>query len=172
MEGIIVKSESPDDIRAIEVVNLSAFQGEKEAILIDELRKSQGFSQDLSLVAEFNGRIVGHLMLTPVVLKTTSGEINMLALAPMSVVPSQSHRGIGSELVNTAIERAREKGYAGIIVAGHPDYYQRFGFEAASKYGISCNLPVPEDSIMVIEVTGGSLQKGSLHYPPQFNSIY
>ena len=91
MQGIQVRSECESDFKAIDVVNLSAFEGEGEAQLIAELRGMPGYSADLSLVAEFNGRIVGHLMLTPAKLVNTSGEQKVLILAPMSVVPSQSY---------------------------------------------------------------------------------
>jgi len=172
MKGIAVKSETDDDIRAIDVVNISAFQGEREASLVAELRKAQGFSQDLSLIAEYNNRIVGHLMLTPVILKTAEAEKQILALAPMSVVPSQSHRGIGSELVKTAVERAKKHDFGAIIVAGHPDFYKRLGFMLASELGIRCNLPIPEEYVTIMEITRGTLGEGTVTYPSPFYQMY
>lgn len=173
MKGIIVRTETGDDIKAIDVVNISAFEGEAEAKLISELRTLSGYNPELSLVAEFNGRIVGHLMLSPVVLKSSAGETRMLALAPMSVVPSQSHRGIGSELVEAAVAKASAMGYGAIIVAGHPDFYSRFGFGPAQANNVRCNLPVPEDVVLVREIVAGTLGDGGVvHYPPPFLSIY
>ncbi len=107
MQPIKVRAEVADDYRAIDVVNLSAFEGEAEAQLVDELRNSDGFIPDLSLVAELNGRVVGHVVLSKVKLKLGQESSEILALGPMSVVPSQSHRGIGSELIEAAIARAR-----------------------------------------------------------------
>ncbi|MGD9000539.1 MAG: N-acetyltransferase [Granulosicoccaceae bacterium] len=173
MQGIIVRSENPDDFKAIDVVHLSAFEGEDEARLVAALRADSGYSAELALVAEFNGRIVGHLMLTPAVLRQKDGEIKVLVLAPMSVVPSQSHRGIGTELVHEALKRAADAGYAAIIEAGKPDYYALHGFIPASRLNVSCNLPVPEDAVMAVEITEGALAGGGeVIYPPIFKSVY
>jgi len=173
MEGIRVRSESKEDLRAIDVVNLSAFEGEQEAKLVAELRKLPDYSTDFSLVAEFNGRLVGHLMLTPGSLTFNGEHTPVLILAPMSVVPSQSHRGIGTELVGAAIELGTEKGFAAIFATGQPDYYARLGFEAAVKRDIQCNLPVPEDRVMMIELDGGALAKGGIvNYSAPFLSLY
>jgi len=173
MKNIAVRSENSSDIKAIDVVNLSAFEGDDEARFVAELRKLPGYNSDLSLVAEFNGRIVGHLLLTPVVLKQSDGEIKVLALAPMSVVPSQSHRGIGTELVKAATEQAGAMGFGAIIVAGHPEYYARLGFEPAAKWNISSNLPVPGEAYMAMEIVAGTLGEGGhIEYPQPFLAIY
>lgn len=173
MHQISVRQENKEDIRAIEVVHLSAFQGDVEVALIDSLRDSSGFIPELSLVAEFNSRIVGHVLLTRVRLQRDQGGLDVLALAPMAVVPSQSHRGIGSELVQSAVRRAKELGHAAIVVVGHPDFYQRFDFEPASTWGLHCNLPVPRDLLTAIELEAGSLAGGGhVIYPSQFSQIY
>ena len=173
MQPIKVRAEVADDYRAIDVVNLSAFEGEAEAQLVDELRKSDGFIPDLSLVAELNGRVVGHVVLSRVKLKTSQGNSEILALGPMSVVPSQSHRGIGSELIRAAINLAKEKGYGAIVVLGHPEYYKRFGFSNAKDYQVSCNLPAPEDALTIIEIVAGNLAGGGhVEYPEPFIALY
>jgi putative acetyltransferase len=69
MHEVIVRAEAPEDVKAIDVVNLSAFQGESEARLVSAIRASAEFIPDLSLVAEINGRIVGHLLLSKVKLQ-------------------------------------------------------------------------------------------------------
>ncbi|HFD80400.1 MAG TPA: N-acetyltransferase [Gammaproteobacteria bacterium] len=173
MQPIKVRSETAEDFRAIDVVNLSAFQGEAEAQLVSELRKSDGFVPDLSLVAELNGRIVGHVVLSRVKLKSASGESDILALGPMSVVPSQSHRGIGSELINAAIARARPLCYNAIVVAGYPGYYQRFGFRPASEWGLTSNLNIPEDALTAMELKEGALAGGGeVIYPDIFKMLF
>ena len=116
MQNIIVRSESPEDIRAIDVVNLSAFEGEAEAKLVSAIRELPCFIPELSLVAEFNSRIVGHLLLSKVRFEVANRDTEILALAPMSVVPSQSHRGIGADLIEAGIARARDKGFGAIVV--------------------------------------------------------
>jgi putative acetyltransferase len=173
MQQIKVRAETADDFRAIDVVNLSAFQGEAEAQLIGELRKSEAFIPDLSLVAELNGRIVGHVVLTKVQFTSARGETEILALGPMSVVPSQSHRGIGSELIEAAVARARPLCYTAIVVAGHPDYYLRFGFRPAKDWGVSCNLAIPEDALTAMELVDGALQDGgTVRYPDLFKAVF
>jgi len=173
MENITVRPETADDIRAIDVVNISAFEGEGEARLVTALRELSGDTKILSLVAEFNGRIVGHLMLSPVAVHQRDQDVTALALAPMSVVPSQSHRGIGTELVEASIAIAKQKGYKVILVAGHPDYYKRFGFRNASDWELNTNLPVPEEALLVLELEEGILHKGgTVTYPAPFLECY
>ena len=173
MPQITVRQETSDDIRAIDVVHLSAFEGDNEVALIDSLRGSSSFIPQLSLAAEFNGRIVGHILLTKVRLLRDSGGLDILALAPMAVVPSQSHRGIGSELVKTALEKAKSMGYKAVVVAGHPEYYQRLGFSPASHWGMHTNLSVSNDAITAIELDEGALKGGgNVIYPSMFEKVY
>ena len=84
MQGITVRPESAADIKAIDVVHLSAFGGDEEVNLVSALRNSAGFKSDLSLVAEFHDRIVGHILLTKVRLQRDQGGMDILALAPMA----------------------------------------------------------------------------------------
>ncbi len=173
MKQIKVRAEVPDDFRAIDVVNLSAFQGEAEAQLVDELRKSKAFIPDLSLVAELNNRIVGHVVLSKVALMTGQGKQEILALGPMSVVPSQSHRGIGSELIDAAIARAKALCFGAIVIAGHPDYYLRFGFKPAADFELTSNLPIASDAITAMELTAGALAGGGeILYPDLFRKLF
>lgn len=173
MHEIIVRSETPEDTRAIDVVHLSAFQGESEAQLISALRESPNFIPELSLVAELNGRIVGHLLLSKVALERDGWKTDVFVLGPMAVVPSQSHRGIGSELIKAAIAKAREFNCSGIVVAGHPEYYRRFGFSQASDWGIHCNLQVPKDALTAMELVPGTLQQGGqVEYPSAFAAVF
>jgi len=173
MQEVIVRAEVPEDVRAIDVVNLSAFQGEDEARLVSAIRRSGDFVPDLSLVAELNGRIVGHLLLSKVKLQRSGESRVVLALGPMSVVPSQSHRGIGSELIQAAVRRARDMRYPAIVVAGQPDYYQRFDFKPASAWGLISNLRLPEDALTAMELVPGVLNGGGkVVYPDVFAEIF
>jgi putative acetyltransferase len=173
MQSITVRPETPDDVRAIDVVHISAFGGEAEAQLVSALRDSATYNRELSLVAELGGRIVGHLLLSRVPLRRDGEEKIVLALGPMSVVPSQSHRGIGSELIQAGIQLAREKGYGAIVVMGHPEYYKRFGFVSARERQVSCNLPAPEEALTVMEVVDGNLEGGGhVEYPEPFIELY
>jgi putative acetyltransferase len=173
MHAITVRPETAEDIRAIDVVHISAFGGEAEAQLVSALRESATYNRELSLVAELGGRIVGHVLLTRVPLRKHGAEKQVLALGPMSVVPSQSHRGIGSELINASIKLAKDKGYGAIVVLGHPEYYKRFGFIQARDLQISCNLPAPEDALTVMEIVDANLAGGGhVEYPEPFVALY
>lgn len=173
MHGINVRPESAADIKAIDVVHLSAFGGDDEVNLVSALRDSAGYNPDLSLVAEFHERIVGHILLTKVRLQRDHGGCDVLALAPMAVVPSQSHRGIGSELVQSALDAAKRMEFPAVVVVGHPEFYRRFGFEPASKWQLRCNLPAPADAVMAMELDAGVLDGGgNIIYPTQFSCVY
>ncbi len=173
MHDVIVRAETAGDVKAIDVVNLSAFEGEAEARLVDAVRNSEDFIRDLSLVAEINGRIVGHLLLSRVTLEQDGDTNTILALGPMSVVPSQSHRGIGSALVQAGIGRARDMRYGAIVVAGQPEYYRRFDFRPASEWGLTSNLPIPQEGLSAMELIPGALSGGGkVIYPPPFAEIF
>ena len=173
MQPITVRTETPEDIRAIDVVHISAFGGEAEAQLVSALRESSSYNRELSLVAELSGRIVGHVLLTRVPVRRGGREMHVLALGPMSVVPSQSHRGIGSELIQASLGLAREKGYGSIVVLGHPEFYKRFGFVPAKDLQITCNLPAPGDALTVMELEPGNLAGGGhVEYPEPFVAFY
>ena len=173
MTTIQVRQETPEDFRAIDVVHLSAFEGDDEVGLVNSLRASSGYISDLSLVAEFNGRIVGHVLLTKVRLLQGKDSTDILALAPMAVVPSQSHRGIGSELIQAVVEKANKLGHKGIVVVGHPEFYQRFGFKSAAKWGLETNLSVSNDLVTAMELEDKCFEDGgNVIYPALFDCVY
>ena len=173
MQEVKVRQENQSDAKAIAVVNKSAFGGDAEARLVAVVRQSKSFIPELSLVAEVGERVAGHILLFHAHLDRQGKQVEVLALAPMSVVPSQSHRGIGSTLLEAAQAKAADLGHKAIVVIGHPDYYRRFGFEPAAKWDIHSSLPVPEDSITAKELVSGALEGGGLLvYPPEFSLLF
>lgn len=174
MQEVKIRAERAGDEEAVAVVNRSAFGGEEEAQLVTAMRRSASFVPELSLVAEVGGRVSGHILLFRVQLVRGQGTAeDILALAPMAVVPSQSHRGIGSLLIQEAVGQATALGYRAIVVIGHPDYYARFGFQKAADWGVSCELPVPADSVTARELAAGALRGGgALRYPPEFTRLF
>jgi len=173
MQQIIVRQENQKDAEGIAIVNRCAFGGETEAQLVDAVRQSKSFIPELSLVAEVGERMAGHILLFRAHLDREGKQIDVLALAPMSVVPSQSHRGIGSSLMEAATAKAAALGHKAIVVIGHPNFYRRFDFEKAVKWGIHCSLPVPEESVTAKELVRGALDGGGLlRYPPEFTRLF
>ena len=162
MTDIIIRQETADDASAINVVNISAFEGEAEAKLVTALRQSRHFIPELSLVADIDKRVVGHILLSRVHLQYSDNEAAVLALAPMAVVPSQSHRGIGSALVRAAITKATSMGERAIIVVGHPSFYARFDFADVGKWKMRHSLPVPTEAVQALTLLNAGLKDGGV----------
>ena len=147
-----------------------AFKQENESFLIETLRKTKNFIAELSLVAEVESKIIGHILFYPIVIISDDREHIALALAPMSVHPSYQRQGIGKKLVVEGLKLAKEKGYSLVIVLGHPEYYPKFGFEKAGKFGTKAPFDAPEDAFMVIELKKDALYgvSGVVKYPQPF----
>ncbi|WP_442684100.1 GNAT family N-acetyltransferase [Stenotrophomonas sp. JC08] len=126
-----IRSETPADIAAIEAVTVAAFQHaahtqHTEQFIVAALRRSGALT--VSLVAEEEGEVIGHVAVSPV---TVSGGVaGWYGLGPVSVAPACQGRGVGRALVKRALAELRAQGVAGCVVLGEPDYYARFGFVA------------------------------------------
>jgi putative acetyltransferase len=110
---------------------------------------------------------VGHVLLSPVTIDGTHGPRG-LGLAPVAVVPEHQRDGIGSRLVREALQRVRELGYDYVVVLGHADYYPRFGFAPASRFGLRYEQPVPDEVFMALELRDAALDgaSGVVRYLP------
>ena len=149
-----VREEEPADIPHVHALNRAAFESPTEARIVDALR---GQPDVISLVAEEDGHIVGHIMFSPVRL-TGAGDVRAMGLAPMAVAPARQRAGIGSALVREGLARCREQGVEALFVVGHSAYYRRFGFCRASGFGISCEFDVPDEVFMALELAQGALR--------------
>ena len=162
-----IRCETAADVSAIHAVNTAAFATRLEADLVDTLRHTAG--PLISLVADDGGKIVGHILFSAV---TLSGERNakIMGLAPMSVLPSQQRRGIGSALVREGLTRCKNLGYGAVVVVGHRNYYPRFGFTPAATFNLKSEYDIPDDVFMALELTPNYLQgkSGAIHYPSAF----
>ena len=135
---IVIRDERPGDELAIREVTIAAFSESDfghhgEADLVDSLRCSPS---TLSLVACTNERIVGHILFTPVVLRTEDGTLRGMGLAPMSVTPRWQGQGIGTSLVRHGIQRLESEDCHFVVVLGHADYYPRLGFVPAKQFNV------------------------------------
>ena len=172
---IMIRKETGKDYKLTEAVVEKAFQNEehsdhREQFLVARLRKSDVFVPELSLVAERNKAIVGHLMLTKLLIKNDGQNYEALALAPVSVLPEYQNQGIGSQLIIHGLKKSKEMGFKSIVVLGHEAYYPRFGFKPASTWGIKAPFDVPDESFMVLELEDGILGdvSGTVVYCKEF----
>ncbi|CAN7612962.1 N-acetyltransferase [Rhizobium sp. LjRoot30] len=126
---MMIRTEGPDDAAAIDAVTRAAFtdhphSDQTEHLIVERLRRSGALS--VSLVAEEDGKILGHIAFSPV--EIGDGISNWYGLGPVSVAPDRQGEGIGGALVRAGLERLSELGAGGCVVMGEPGYYGRFGF--------------------------------------------
>ena len=151
---MIVRPERASDRPAVRHVHATAFTTPDEADLVDALR---ALARPLvSLVAEADGVVVGHVMFSPVALPAHR-ELRLMGLAPLAVVPARQRSGIGSALTRAGLERCRDLDVGAVVVLGHPDYYPRFGFTRADAFGIGCQFEAPPAAWMLLELVPGYL---------------
>lgn len=167
---MIIRQEHPADYDAVYALNAEAFPSPAEAGLVDALRKQA--NPFISLVAERDSRVVGHILFTPVEL-IPPAELNIMGLAPMAVLPELQKSGIGSALIRAGLTACRELSAGAIVVLGHADYYPRFGFRPASEFELRCQYEVPDENFMALELSTGYLANvsGEIHYHPAFATV-
>ncbi|MBG0787306.1 MAG: N-acetyltransferase [Anaerolineaceae bacterium] len=162
-----------DDIASIREVNLRAFKGPGESQVVDLLRESG--ETFVSIVAEINGQVVGHILFTPVRLVADSGEtVNGMGLAPLAVHPDYQNQGIGSFLCEAGVEQMKDSDVPFVVVLGHPTYYPRFGFEPACKHELRCAYEdVPSDAFMIRIFQPEALEglSGVIYYRQEFDQV-
>ncbi len=168
---IQIRQATTEDINPIKKINTAAFETQAEARLVDTLRDS-GIPL-ISLVAEVDERIVGHILFSPVTLSDKSADVKIAGLAPMAVMPDHQNQGIGTALVRKGLQHCKSKEYQAAVVLGHPDYYPRFGFVPGSRFGIKSEYDVPDEVFMVKELVAGILTgySGVVKYHQLFNTL-
>lgn len=167
---MLIRAEQDNDRAAVYAVNASAFETPLEANLVDALREQA--APVVSLVAEDNGAIVGHIMFSPVSLSGHPA-LKVMGLAPMAVVPEHQRQGIGSALVRAGLEQCKQLGFVAVVVLGHPEYYPRFGFSPSTRFGIGSEYEVPEEVFMATELQPAALSgsAGTVKYHAAFASV-
>jgi putative acetyltransferase len=162
----MIREERPGDATPIWRVNAEAFGQCEEADLVDALRESDTVL--LSLVAEVDGDIVGHILFTRLTIQTPDRVARGVALAPLAVLPKYQRQGIGSSLVSEGLDRLRQQNERIVVVLGHPDFYSKFGF--TSRLATTLASPFSGDAWMAAELVPGALDGivGKVSYPPPF----
>lgn len=168
---LIIRAEREADQSAVRLLNERAFGQPDEAALVDALRKAA--QPQVSLVAEMDGQVVGHIFFSPVIIESGASTFTALGLAPMAVLPEFQNQGIGSELVRRGLKECQSIGQDIVVVLGHPGYYPRFGFVPARRKGLRCEYPVPDEAFMVAELREDALagRGGLVKYRPEFRSV-
>ncbi len=162
----MVREEQPGERQQVRIVNEGAFGRLDEADLVDRLRLEGAVL--LSLVAEVENQIIGHLLFSRMTVETATGPVAGVSLAPMAVLPDHQGRGVGTRLVRHGLAVLRDRGECTVMVLGHKGYYPRFGFSTEKARGLIS--PFPPESFMALELSGGALEgiQGTVRYPSAF----
>ena len=165
-----IRQENKNDYEQVYNVVKTAFENAEhsdgnEQDLVNDLRKSDSFIPELSLVAVKDNKIVGHILFT----KIKIGKYEELALAPLAVLPKYQRQGIGKKLIKTGHKIAKELGYNYSIVLGSEKYYPKFGYISAIEYGIKAPFEVPNENFMAIKLKDTEVEiKGTVQYAKEF----
>jgi putative acetyltransferase len=170
MPALTIRPEQPADYGQVFQVVQLAFGQPDEARLVEALRGSPAFVPGLSLIANEDGQVVGHVLFSHVVVQEGAAAHPALALAPLAVLPARQRVGIGGALVKHGLAEARRLGHGAVVVVGHPGYYPRFGFNPGEPLGIRPPFPVSPGAFMVLELRAHALAdvRGEVQYPPEF----
>ena len=165
---MIVRRASDADWPAALEVQRRAFDGDVEAEMAEAIRTSDGYVAELSLVAEVDGAVVGHVISSWVGLEGTARRL--LQLGPIGVVPELQGQGIGSALVRASLEAVRALGEPLLLLEGSPVYYGRFGFVRADELGLEPPPQALYDWAFQVAVLDERvpLPQGRVVYPPTF----
>lgn len=163
-----IRAERPSDRERVFEIQAAAFGQLDEAKLVDALRARA--RPQLSLVAESEGEIVGHVFFSPVSVESR-GAPPVAGLAPVGVDPRRQRAGIGSALVREGLRQCPGHGWRAVFLVGDPGYYSRFGFALAEPLGFRYGNPLFDSALQVTELFRGALQGhvGPVHFHPAFD---
>ena len=161
---IKIREEEANDIEQVRGIVRAAFPGDAESKLVDALRENG--KAIVSLVAVNGNEVLGHILFSPVSTAPPS-DARGIGLAPVAVRPDRQSQGIGSRLIREGLQSCKQLGFDYCVVLGDPDYYQRFGFERASPFGIRNEYGVDRE-FMVIHFSDRSVA-GLVQYASEFS---
>jgi len=159
---VVIRRETPEEFSQIYDLVKVAFQTAKvsdgkEQDFVNQLRSNGNYIPELALVAEENGKLIGHIMLTKTYIVDRENKFETLLLAPISVALEYRNRGVGSNLIKESFKLAKEMGYTSVFLVGDPAYYHRFGFKSAVNFGIKHTHNIPDENVMACELVPGAL---------------
>ncbi|CCN34808.1 putative Acyl-CoA N-acyltransferase [Vibrio nigripulchritudo SO65] len=167
---MLIRTEAPADILPIQQLIKQAFPTHAEAELVSRLMENG--QRTLSLVAcSDEGEVVGYILFSPVTLDQK--DFNWQGLAPLAVKEEYRGQGIASELIKEGLSSLAELGYPACVVLGEPEFYGRFGFESAAKYGMDTQWELPEGAFQIQELMEGELdgKSGKIFYSQEFSEL-
>ena len=169
---MIIRSEEEKDYKIIGKIHTLAFGHDLEAKLIEDLRSDEKFDKDLSLVAEENGNVIGHILFSHITIETPVSSKEAVILAPLAVLKDYRNKKAGTELVLEGIKRTKERGYKIMLVYGHT-FYERFGFKLAHENHIFRPNPMPGEIVRILEMEKGAAcgVSGVIKYPGAFKPL-
>lgn len=162
---VIIRTEFPRDTVAITDVTLAAFKtlevsNQTEHYIVEALRAAGALT--ISLVAELDGRVVGHIAFSPITI--SDGTTDWYGLGPVSVLPDHQRQGIGKALIIEGLSQLKALHAKGCCLVGHPEYYRQFGFENSS--GLTCEGVPPE--VFFVLPFDGRVPQGSITFHRAF----
>lgn len=175
--GLVVRPQNQADIDGIRHVVAQAFESPVEADLVDRIRSSDEYVPEMELVAEIDGTIVGHVMVSGAVLRRASGDRPVAMLSPLAVAPDHQRRGIGAALIEAVVAVADERGEPAVVLTGDPAYYGRFEFVHSAPLGIKLPLPDWASSeagqvrLLSSYDPDDPTLHGDIHYPAAFDGV-
>jgi putative acetyltransferase len=163
-----VRPEEPRDHERVFAVQAAAFGRPAEAELVNALRA--GVSPAISLVAELDGVVIGHVFFSPVTVEGAAASGPFGALAPVGVDPAQQGRGVGAALVRAGLAACPRVGWRAVFLLGNPAYYGRFGFTLAAPRGIHYESAAFDRAFQALELAPEALRdvQGFVRYPAAF----
>lgn len=161
---MIIRRETAEDFSRIYDLVKTAFETAKvsngeEQNFVNALRDSENYIPELALVAEKDGELIGHIMVSQTVITGDDCESPILYLAPVSVVLEHRNKGVGSRLIQESFKVARNLGHEAVILVGDPGYYHRFGFNTAAEFGIRNTNGIPDEYVMAVELAPHALDE-------------
>lgn len=159
-----IRMANEGDRAGLRKLHLAAFADEGEEIvgLVEDLLEDATAQPAVSLLAELDGTVVGHVLFTKAEVRGPDDSLQAQILAPLAVLPDAQGRGIGRRLVEEGLEMLRASGVELVFVLGHPGYYPRFGFQPAGERGFEAPYEIPEEHAeawMVLELQAGVIER-------------